>query len=403
MAIGGHDGVIRLVDLRTGAMLGTAFVGHSNRVREFRFLSNGQLVSVSSDRKAILWDAQSGERLTTVRAHSSGIASLALTPDESQIVTGDMDGVIKLNNIHSIRYADSVCRGGHEDFIFRIAFDRTGQRFVSPSADGSVCVWSAATGEIERYLIKDAGCTMHCVACSPRDAKVVACGLDGKIRAWNGDTGDLLWSVTAHGGSAGSATSVSFSPDGSVVVSGGRDGFVRLLNASDGAELRKFPGRGARFSPKGKLLAVVQNEDIVLLDWRSGEKVTVFAKSSEVGTLAFSHDGETLAIGGRTPPASLWDVATGERRYVLQHGPEVTDMVFSPDDRILATSGIDGRVCLWDVATGAERGHFKGHVGWVESVAFSPDGTILASAGDDRTIRLWRAASPADGKAPHAP
>lgn len=67
-------------------------------------------------------------------------------------------------------------------------------------------------------------------------------------------------------------------------------------------------------------------------------------------------------------------------------------MAFSPDGQTLAVGaeGEDWAVWSWDVATGRTRSNtFLGHTGGGFSVAFSPDGRTLATAGDDGIVRLW--------------
>ncbi|MFD9721624.1 WD40 repeat domain-containing protein [Streptomyces sp. NPDC059076] len=116
--------------------------------------------------------------------------------------------------------------------------------------------------------------------------------------------------------------------------------------------------------------------------------------------MAFSPDGQTLAVGAEGEDWAVWswDVATGRTRSntFLGHTGGGFSVAFSPDGRTLATGagsfneGEGRAVRLWDVATGQTRSNtFPGYTGGVLSVVFSPDGRTLATAGDDGIVRLW--------------
>ena len=116
--------------------------------------------------------------------------------------------------------------------------------------------------------------------------------------------------------------------------------------------------------------------------------------------------GRSLAAGDGTGEVSLWDVATGKRIASLAEGGPVADVAFSPDGQVLAVgdnqfigpaTGVtlddqQGSVGLWKVATRQRVGRLV--VGnQVNSVAFSPDGHALLTADNTDNVDVWNVAT----------
>ena len=71
----------------------------------------------------------------------------------------------------------------------------------------------------------------------------------------------------------------------------------------------------------------------------------------------------------------------------LVHEDVVKSIAFSHDGRTLATASLDNKAWVWDVTTGQKLAVFS-HQGSVDAVALSQDGRTLATASDDKTVRL---------------
>ncbi|KAG2065808.1 WD40 repeat-like protein, partial [Suillus decipiens] len=74
------------------------------------------------------------------------------------------------------------------------------------------------------------------VSFSPDGTRIVSCSQDSTVRVWDAATGLPLGEPFR--GHTDSVRSVSFSPDGSRIVSGSRDSTVRMWDAAMGQQFR---------------------------------------------------------------------------------------------------------------------------------------------------------------------
>ena len=150
-------------------------------------------------------------------------------------------------------------------------------------------------------------------------------------------------------------------------------------------EEHTVPVLSVSFSPDGKTIASGGTYDGPFL-W----DIATLRKISSLDTgyilsISFSPDGKTIASGGTTWSSDgnvrLWDVATQTKIGSLGT-PTTNSVIFSPDGKTIAIGADRGEiVSLWDVATQTEIGRHWEHTGAVKSVVFSPDGGTPRECG----------------------
>ena len=182
------------------------------------------------------------------------------------------------------------------------------------------------------------------------------------------------------------------------------DGTVKLWEATTGQHISSLPIESAwsmAYSPDGNTLALGKHDGAIkLIDAKSGRRVALLrGHGGSVDTVVFSPDGTKLAVGARGgdqssrgtvklwgfPPTALDVVAQRSfNTFHVQSGGGI-HLAFSPDGQTLAV-GSDEGVNLLDVDTG--KNIATPEKSFSPAVAFSPDGRMLASNSPDAT-RLW--------------
>jgi WD40 repeat protein len=144
------------------------------------------------------------------------------------------------------------------------------------------------------------------------------------------------------------------------------------------------------YSPNGDQLAVAgDSKTIAIWDVKTRQRIAALDGHGDViYALAWSADGSTLVSASGDRSAIVWNARTHKPLHVLKHPGGVYAVAISRDASTIATGGFDKVLRLWN-ADGTEKAKLEGHTASIRCLAFGPDGNELASASSDFTVRLW--------------
>ncbi len=335
-----------------------------------------------------------------------------------------------------------------DDYYLHVV-DWSSRDVLAVALGATVYLWDAKSADVTRLctLSPPPGASAAAAAATPTIASLrwtpsgshVALGTSaGEVQVW--DVTRRAQTTAAHVSAAGRCAVLDWADD-HALAAGCRDRSVSLwdFRASNLRERTRLAGHsqevcGLRWSPDRSLLASGGNDNRVLV-WSmrggrepetggavasrpatrgarpDGSVVHKFAlHRAAVKALAWSpHKAGLLASGGGSADRCLrfWDTDTGEPLACFDTGSQVCNLHWSDNaDELVSAHGFSmNQIIVWKWPSMRKLAVLSGHTMRVLYLAVSPDGQTVVTGAGDETLRFWKVfphnpAKPSSGATP---
>jgi len=162
---------------------------------------------------------------------------------------------------------------------------------------------------------------------------------------------------------------------------------------------RPIPLAAIAGTPDGQQVVVSGYHEVTVWNLRDGRLARRIPNIGQrVYALAFSEDGETLAVGcgqpGRYGEVRLVHFHSGTLRAVVARAEDVVlDVAFRPGTAEIAVASADNLIRIVDTVSLEEVRTLASHADWVSCVCWDHEGSRLASASRDQSVKVFDADS----------
>ncbi|CAE6414775.1 unnamed protein product [Rhizoctonia solani] len=423
---------IHIIDSSTGREVLKPMCGHTDKITSIDFSPDGaSIVSGSIDKTVRLWDVHSGREITTqLMEHKKSVLSVAFSPVNNIIASGSADCTVRIWDISRAGQLIGTLEG-HSLSVGAVKFSPDGTSIVSGSDDWSMRVWDTQTGNqrlgppsklkdfpnqpiLEFPVSPDFRTELN------RDLRSYKINGFVKTERYKlleqpvlpAKHEELLVELAQEKQLSNTIYSVDFSPDGSYIASGCRDGTLRLWGSAKGNQVCSLLAAGslssvicAKFTPDGTRIISGAADGTVCV-WSVETKKLVLGPLSVhramVTWVGCSHDSVRAFSVSADKTIRIWDLQSKPAPVdpVIRSG-RVTASCFSLDGFKYVSGDADSNVRLWDTrscrSTASRRNvwYTRGqpHLARetrmeIHAVAISPDGKRIAYEGGG-LLRLW--------------
>ncbi len=316
--------------------------------------------------------------------------SITRRPQTERVIVGAGDAKLYEYDLAAEKPEPLAFGEAHQGYVTGVAWTAGG--VVSGAYDGKLVWWDPETRQSTRTVNAHTKWIREVVA-SPDGRWVVSVADDMQAKLWDATTGQLVHTLSGHLAETPShypsmLFTAAFSFDGKLLATGDKVGHIVVWNVDNGQKQAELEAPGMyTWDPKQRRHSI-----------------------GGIRSLAFSRNGQTLAVGGighignvdhLDGPArvELFDWQTGKSLKELadtKHKGLVEQLWFSPNDEWLVTAGGDhaGFITIYDVATQKivhqEKAHQHLH-------AFVPNeaGTAISTAHHGRLMTWSLSSTPA--------
>ncbi|KAI8898271.1 WD40-repeat-containing domain protein [Globomyces pollinis-pini] len=344
------------------------------------------IVTGGTDRQIRLWNPHRLHHpMATLKGHNSPITDIAINEIHGQIISLSIDKNIKIWDIRKLQCLQTITntiKQKPDNFLSTVTFNKVGGRIISTS------------NMLNTYQLNDRfafkanpqshSYPVRCVVYNGTFEQIVSACDGGVVNVWDPFNGQKTFRFAdVHGNSE--ITTMSFDAKQRRLITGGRDGTIRIWNYNNGELLQELVKNDKTEVTGLAYIKIKETTYIVATGWN--QRITMFLDDPESLTLF-----PTYTWPHESHSKSLW------------HTDDVLSMAFCPPGN-LATSSFNGEIVVCNLNGGHIIHRFRIYDPLDDEIAIQRrsidkliflnsrqdniDAAALVSTGGDGIIRFW--------------
>ncbi|KAF8838580.1 WD40 repeat-like protein [Paxillus ammoniavirescens] len=320
--------------------------GHEKSVNGIAYLPGGhegRLVTCSDDKTVRVWDVENGEEEGMSMEHTGWVQGLAVTRDGKWILTGGWDKILRAWDVETHQLTAEW--GGHGAAIRSIALSPDDQLVASGDSEGRIVIREMKRDGQIKHVIETGAGYVNSICFSPDRTRLASGHGDTMVRVFDVENGDLmLGPIKGH---TEYVNSVVWSLDARRLFTASWDRSIRFWDCESGEAIREPWTGHTRY-----VASLSLSSDGIKLASASGDKTVRFwatdsgdpigeplQHDNHVWAVTFSPSGKFVACGERSGKVSIWRTPwsdnSKEAHKLLLDLPAVPNhAVVDPDHRL---------------------------------------------------------------------
>lgn len=311
---------------------------------------------------------------------------------------------LKLREAHNTKNAATVCSiiwGGDDNLLL-----------TSAASEPSISIHDQSQPSIPAKVLRHHKDGVTALAFNPGFTSLASASIDHSVKLYSFPDWEFQSNLTRF---TLPIRSLAFNKSGSLLAAAGDDDGIKLIATIDSSVSRVLKGHkgsitSLAFDPKNEYLSSVDSFGTVIYwELSTGNAIHTLkaiapncdSDNSALNIIAWSPDGEMLAVPGLRNDVVMYDRDTSEKLFTLkgEHEKAVCFLSWSPNGKYMATSSLDKQVLIWDIdqRQDIDRQKFEDRIC---CVAWKPNGNALAVIDVMGKFGVWESPVPSSMKSP---